>query len=150
MDLIAKDRERRLRKLTTDCQHFRGIQHTTCEAGVNMRELVGGDDHGWAARAPCLPSLDTPAVTCPKFKTRTKEEAEKVLVDSDKRLGDTRTAIVACSRDAKEKGFGQGHGGASYIPCPVCKTGTLRYSVASLNGHLWGQCSTSGCVNWMM
>ncbi len=27
--------------------------------------------------------------------------------------------------------------------------GTLHYSVAGYNGHLWGQCTTVGCARWM-
>lgn len=33
--------------------------------------------------------------------------------------------------------------------CPKCQ-GDLMYSVASLNGHIWGKCKTKGCLAWMM
>lgn len=39
--------------------------------------------------------------------------------------------------------------GGGAIPCPVCKTGTLRYSRAAYNGHVHAGCSTQGCVQWM-
>ena len=39
--------------------------------------------------------------------------------------------------------------GAGEMPCPVCKTGTLRYSRAGYNGHVHAHCSTSNCVDWM-
>jgi hypothetical protein len=39
--------------------------------------------------------------------------------------------------------------GQGSMPCPVCKTGTLRYSRAAYNGHVHGRCSTDGCVAWM-
>ena len=35
------------------------------------------------------------------------------------------------------------------VPCPVCASGTVRYSVASCNGHVWAACSTKGCVRFM-
>lgn len=50
--------------------------------------------------------------------------------------------------DAKEKGIIKGVGGASQVECLVC-TGTIRYSVAAVNGHMWGRCSTPGCLVWM-
>lgn len=35
------------------------------------------------------------------------------------------------------------------MECPVCK-GKLHYSISSHNGHIWGQCETEGCLNWLM
>ncbi len=34
------------------------------------------------------------------------------------------------------------------IPCPICQTGTLKYTVAS-NGHVHAFCSTEDCMAWM-
>lgn len=39
--------------------------------------------------------------------------------------------------------------GAGEMDCPVCKTGKLRYSRASYNGHVHAKCSTQNCVAWM-
>jgi hypothetical protein len=39
--------------------------------------------------------------------------------------------------------------GKGSMSCPVCKTGTLRYSRAAYNGHVHAGCSTEGCVRWM-
>jgi len=54
-----------------------------------------------------------------------------------------------CRKDANSKSIKKGNGGNGSIPCTVCDGGTVRYSVASVNGHLWGKCSTKGCVAWM-
>jgi hypothetical protein len=62
---------------------------------------------------------------------------------------DTIRAVTATHEDAKAKGLKQGHGGRGELPCPVCKVGTIGYSVASVNGHIWGRCSTKDCVAWM-
>jgi hypothetical protein len=35
------------------------------------------------------------------------------------------------------------------LPCPVCKKGVLQYTIASVNGHVHGQCTTKNCVSWM-
>jgi len=34
------------------------------------------------------------------------------------------------------------------VECPKCK-GVLHYRISSYNGHIWGQCETSGCLAWM-
>ena len=39
--------------------------------------------------------------------------------------------------------------GAGKMPCPICGKGTLNYSRAACNGHVWATCSTPGCVHWM-
>lgn len=61
----------------------------------------------------------------------------------------TSKAISAVAKDAKSKGLKKRSGGQSSIPCPVCKTGTLAYSVANCNGHIHGRCNTEKCVWWM-
>ena len=58
-------------------------------------------------------------------------------------------AIRATHADAKEKGLGQGKGGQGMLPCPCCAGGKISYSVAGVNGYIWGQCSTPKCVRWM-
>lgn len=57
-------------------------------------------------------------------------------------------ALEAVQADAKAKGLKQGNGGRGSIKCPCCE-GTLNYSVASINGHIWGACSNKECVRWM-
>lgn len=76
------------------------------------------------------------------------------MSDEETELDDAATskalaAFVAVAEDAKKKGFKAGHGGNSNCACPVCADGTIRYSVASVNGHIWASCSTDGCVRWM-
>jgi len=39
--------------------------------------------------------------------------------------------------------------GAGKLACPVCKTGELRYTRSSYNGHVHAACTTKGCVSWM-
>ena len=58
-------------------------------------------------------------------------------------------STAACLEDGKAHGFKNGSGGGGQIPCPVCASGTLHYSIAGSNGHLHGHCSTEGCVSWM-
>lgn len=34
------------------------------------------------------------------------------------------------------------------VPCPVC-AGSLQWTRAESNGHIWGKCETDGCLSWM-
>ncbi len=65
------------------------------------------------------------------------------------KLRDFARAYVAAKKDAEEHGLGKGNSGKGHIQCPVCTTGTLHYSVASLNGHMHATCDTKGCVSWL-
>lgn len=65
-------------------------------------------------------------------------------MDIDKVLA----AMTVAKAAAKEKGLKQGNGGVGEVQCPVCD-GTLRFSVASVNGHMHAACITTGCVRWM-
>jgi hypothetical protein len=57
---------------------------------------------------------------------------------------DCLTALCEILRTVgKRRGF------ADTMPCPCCEGGTLRYSVASYNGHIHAACSTPGCVRFM-
>lgn len=55
----------------------------------------------------------------------------------------------AAKDHAKQQGLGRGNGGQGRMPCPAGCGGELRYSVASVNGHMHAACSTKGCVSWM-
>jgi len=64
------------------------------------------------------------------------------------RASDALLALVAVGEDAKKRGLKKGRGGIGQIECPICKN-ILRYSVASINGHIWGRCDNAECVRWM-
>lgn len=144
------DFEARVRKEMSVCKHFRGIQNDPCEAGVNIRETVGGPDFGWGTRLPCLPWKGNKAETeCDKKELPTREEAEDEVRRQHNSIENHMKAVGAAHRDAKEKGYGVGHSGRGEVDCPCCGVGRIAYSVASVNGHLWGRCSTRDCVAWM-
>lgn len=84
----------------------------------------------------------------------TSEEVRTALPDreaveaEDKRFETIMIAMTAARTEAKRLGFKVGRGGRGSLVCPVCG-GQLRFSVAAVNGHLWGSCSTPDCVKWM-
>ena len=57
-------------------------------------------------------------------------------------------AIRAVRAEADRRGLGKGHGGSGSIECPVCR-GPLSFTVAALNGHVWGAGDVETCVRWM-
>ncbi len=144
------EREHRIRKEMTDCIHFSGIQHERCKAGIHVRELVGGSDFGWAARLPCL-GMDAAKceVECPSRNLPNREEAEAIIDASDKMFDLALSVMRAAKQHAKQQALGVGNGGRGEIPCPSGCGGTLRYSVASVNGHMHAACTSKGCVSWM-
>jgi hypothetical protein len=77
------------------CRHFRGVQHETCLAGVDMKSVRDASQPG-PYRWPCLTPLGrSPATTtCASFvaKTRAEEEAElaplvKAVTKIDRMIG---------------------------------------------------------------
>ena len=141
----AEQQERRIRKIMTTCVHFNGIQHNECEAGVNYHGLLG-DKPGCFAAMPCH---SEGTVECPKRTLRNREEAEAEYRGREEMFARSLNAINAAHEHARANGLGKDHGGYGELPCPACEEGTLRYSVASYNGHMHGQCTTPKCVSWM-
>jgi len=64
-------------------------------------------------------------------------------------LAEFLEVIATVHEHAKQQGLRKGKGGVSSVSCPKCKTGTIDYSVASFNGHIWGKCTTKDCVRWI-
>jgi hypothetical protein len=71
---------------------------------------------------------------------------EKTL---EKRFNDVIMALMEVQLDASYRGFKRGNGGNGEVKCPICPDGIIKYSVADLNGHIWGCCRTKNCVRWM-
>jgi hypothetical protein len=135
--------QRREKKLHT-CIHFTGIQNQTCKANVPYEKAR--DESTKPYKFACL---DADTDVCPLREYPTSEQVDAAEAEMNRRLDQLRVAMPACRADAKSKGFGKGHGGQSSIACPVCESGTLRYSVAGYNGHMHGRCTTEGCMSWM-
>ncbi len=127
------------------CRHFTGVQHKECSVGVayeSVRDISSGP-YKFACFKDERPEL------CSHASFPTQEEAEAYVLDVERRTENVMTAMRAVQADAKRHGYGKGRGGQGAIACPSCEGGTLRYSVAGYNGHIWGNCSTPGCAKWM-
>jgi hypothetical protein len=141
----AKLREQFIKSELESCRHFNGIQNKICRAGVEYQDATS------PFTMPCIPKFvkGRETWTCDLFEIMSREDAEKEADERIIKMERTVKARHAAKDHAKASGLGKGHGGAAAIPCPSCDGGTLRYSVASYNGHMHGRCSTQGCDSWM-
>ena len=132
------------------CKHFNGIREEgrKCEAGVVYMSVMSQDPQKVGfARIPCF--REGAEVPCEKREFPTPEEVAFEVAEVKARSEQLGRCIDAASQDAKKRGLKKGNGGQASVKCPVCESGTLHYRVASYNGHIWGQCSTVNCVQWM-
>jgi hypothetical protein len=127
------------------CKHFTGIQNKTCGAGVrydDVRRLPGFN-------VPCILQYADDSPPCDNRAFPTLEEVAEQIERDRKAVRDYSTARKAITDEIGPFVRGKSPGVGGEIPCPVCTTGTLRYSRAMSNGHVHARCSTDGCVAWM-
>lgn len=78
-------REKHVLQVMRTCEHFNGIQHDCCEAGVSYDSVR--DSNGRVPVAfPCLPGFRPATTTCDKRKLPTREEAERIEADREKAI----------------------------------------------------------------
>lgn len=135
------DFQGRAKKKSETCVHFNGVQNEHCRAGVAYESFE-------RPGIPCMTDFCKGQV-CAQRHFPTPEEVQEMIAADEAAFERTSKAISAVAKDAKSKGLKKRSGGQSSIPCPVCETGTLAYSVSGYNGHIHGRCDTPGCVWWM-
>lgn len=107
-----------------DCIHFRGIQHATCLAGVEMAPLRDASGPG-LARWPCLPTLHRGrpcATSCASFRAITEEEAAAEMEAVDAMIADIKAGMSPCCKaplTGPAKGPGVRH-------CSACQEFVVR------------------------
>lgn len=136
--------------ILTKCKHFNGTKHGSCAAGIPYASVEEKPSPGKPLRLPCftLGTFAGPDLPCEKRYIPSETEAEAEARETSDRLYANAAAIKVAKDDARAKGLKRGSGGYGSVTCTRCG-GTLRYSVAALNGHMHGHCSTKGCVSWM-
>ena len=126
------------------CRHFNGI-HRPCSAGLEYPATVIGTCIRSAPKPGALP----PRI-CPQIAPFTAEElaAEERDRECDRgheqHVKKLNVACAAITKDAKGR-----RGISGKLPCPVCTTGTLHYSIAGCNGHVHAKCTTPDCIAFM-
>lgn len=134
-------------QIANKCRHFNGISEKTCKAGV-CYDAIADATKSALERFPCF--REGESTPCEKRDFLSEDEVLARVAEIKESTARTMKAMVAAFEDAKRLGLKKGKGGTGSIKCPCCEGGTLGYSVASINGHLWGKCSTENCVGWMM
>lgn len=142
------------------CIHYNGALNPAtkgvCRAGVSLRQLVGGKVEGWITRLPCTPTLEIRGggerAACDKYREPTTEELAAHKRETDEALKKFMVAFtgaVAAWRDANKWDKKNPKAAAGKVPCEACGKGEIHLSMAAYNGHVWGKCTTDGCVSWM-
>ncbi len=126
-----------------ECKHYTGLFREECEAGLNKREVTGGDVAGYLLRMPCF-KRNNSDVVCDSYEEPTDEEIRKDE-EAWEQLMENMKKISPLSAQLKEQ---HPEGGSGTVPCPVCKN-TLHFTVSSYNGHTSGRCETDGCIYWI-
>lgn len=70
----------------------------------------------------------------------TIEVSTKVEDDDSSEI--SRALKLIREKEGKQRGV------EGQVECPRCH-GTLNYSIASVNGHIWGSCETKDCLSWI-
>lgn len=112
------------------CIHFRGIQHATCEAGIDWRALTGGENTGIATRMPCLKDNGS-EVACPSLHFYTPEEAAAREAETQAHMERSREDMEIIGAAHKNPSH-QGPGGqsAAYV-CELCERATRHVSATA-------------------
>lgn len=145
------------------CKHFTDLQSGKCALGITYESVRKDHEpieyaHHPAAKPPyykhsrsfpCMGKYNLGGAVCDKLELPTSEEIAAEEAEYKRLSENTRTA-----REAIVKFLGgpwkKGKGGASgEITCPVCESGTLKFSRSGYNGHIHATCTTDGCVAWM-
>lgn len=131
------------------CVHWAGLMGPgmvdvhRCDAGVEYAS-VSTESRVNMRSLPCFRDQEH-ITTCAARWFPTREESEAHAAESNK-----QTARVLGAYRAVATAVGKKRGITGAVDCPVCeKPGALHYSVAAVNGHIWGKCATEGCVSWM-
>lgn len=132
-------------QIANKCVHFTGIDNDTCRAGVEYKQFRSAET-GYRDRLPC--HRKCAHIACEHREFPSEAEVQRQLDAHEKAAAKMFGALDAVHADAKARGLRKGHGGTGAVKCPNCG-GEIAYSVASFNGHIWGKCSTVGCVAWM-
>lgn len=85
---------------------------------------------------------------CPKWERRTIEQATKRHEEIEASMARMRMAgtVVKEWRTWTKQNRVAKQG---VIDCPTKCGGKLHLSQAAYNGHVWGKCTTEGCLSWM-
>ena len=133
-------------KIASKCGHFNGMQNTCCKAGGSYNGVKDESREAFG-RWPCWKEGES--VPCANRHFPTDDEVAARVAEHEESFERLTKGFKAVRENAAANGFKKGSGGRGTVKCPNCEGGTLHYMVAGYNGHIWGQCTTEGCTQWM-
>ncbi len=102
----------------------------------------------WSANAQHDPDCERELTSQGYTPCQCDERREEEMHNRD-RVAILLRGVNAVHEDAKSKKLGRGKGGKSTMACPLCTDGTIVYTVANVNGHIWAKCSTDNCLKFI-
>lgn len=144
------------------CKHHIGSWHNThCAAGVEYRSVLTEPDRieGSAYRYPCVQNWDflssplEPSQqahfekrgTCPHY-TEPSETDIKQHEATVKATVDRFVKALPWINSIKKKHHDNDWAGTD--TCPICQ-GNIYVRHAAVNGHVWANCETEGCLQFI-
>lgn len=128
------------------CKHYNGkvfLDKGDCDAGINVRNLVGGDVPGWFTRCPCIDRHES-EITCIAYKDPSDKE-----IEADEKQWEFVISNLTLARPLIRKLKAENpNGGSGSVECPAC-TGKFNYTISSYNNHMHAKCETEGCISFM-
>lgn len=127
------------------CVHFTGIQHQACKEGICYDTVRG-------LGLPCITGNAPPSgITCPSYLEPTAEQIADWQAKRDASLDRMRKVMLPVSEWRKAQAWSKRNkvSASGTVPCAACGSGTIHLSMAAYNGHVWGRCTTAGCVSWV-
>ena len=117
-------------QIARKCIHFNGVMNDECKAGVKYKDVREEPEDG-PYKFPCLKQ----GGECSKAQFRTAEQVNARVSE----IGDVGVkvlvAMVSIKSHIKETNQQTG-----MVPCQC--GGSLHYSVAQINGHVWAKCNS--------
>lgn len=134
-------------KRNTWCKHRTPFtdEHKTCKVDVDFHQFENKPrNHLDIKMMPCLGGSAEAISRCDKYEVWTDEElaAQEAAHEARwERMKIIRKVIVEMVESTGVR--------AGAMPCPACKSGTVRYTQAVCKDHVHAACSTKGCASWM-
>lgn len=132
-------------QIADKCVHFSGLMNDTCKAGIDYERFRKQAATPGPRGFPCLRDYDK----APECDKREWPSEEYIRARLDKIEASTQRHLKAAAVVAEFRRKHKGKSAQEEVPCPACGTGTLHLSISGYNGHVWGKCSTDGCLQWM-
>lgn len=140
-------------QIASKCVHFTGLGRGPCKKGMNYNDVDRGMRIEYRSGLPCFkPDKDAleklngrQQCHCPHVQFPSDEEVQRQVRDYQEQMKKFTVALAAVEPIRKKY---KGSDFQGVIECPVCK-GKLHIRHSGYNGHVWANCETKECVNWI-